>query len=336
MDATIYTIADKLYDQQALTQEESQTLFDAIINGEVEPVLLSAVLTALKIKGETPAEIAGAAKALLANATPFPSPEYDFADIVGTGGDGANTINISTTAAFVAAACGVKVAKHGNRGVSSKSGSSDLLDKFGINLAMKPETAREALDDLGVCFLFAPEYHGGVRHAMPVRQTLKTRTIFNVLGPLINPARPNIELMGVYDAALVRPIAETMAAMGMKRAAVVHGSGLDEVAIHGETTVAEIINGEITEYTLTPADFGLESHPLEAIKGGEPDENRAIITHILTGKGTDAQMGAVAVNVALLLRLFGHEDLKANTEKAINVMKSGKAFELVGQLAARG
>ncbi|MBC7005994.1 anthranilate phosphoribosyltransferase [Photobacterium sp. BZF1] len=336
MDATIYTIANKLYDQQALSQEESQTLFDAIIKGEVEPVLLSAVLTALKIKGETPAEIAGAAKALLANANPFPSPEYDFADIVGTGGDGANTINISTTAAFVAAACGVKVAKHGNRGVSSKSGSSDLLDKFGINLAMKPETAREALDDLGVCFLFAPEYHGGVRHAMPVRQTLKTRTIFNVLGPLINPARPNIELMGVYDASLVRPIAETMAAMGMKRAAVVHGSGLDEVAIHGETTVAEIINGEITEYTLTPADFGLESHPLEAIKGGEPEENRAIITNILTGKGTDAQMGAVAVNVALLLRLFGQEDLKANAEKAINVMKSGKAFELVGQLAARG
>ena len=336
MDATIYTIANKLYDQQALSQEESQTLFDAIIKGEVEPVLLSAVLTALKIKGETPAEIAGAAKALLANANPFPSPEYDFADIVGTGGDGANTINISTTAAFVAAACGVKVAKHGNRGVSSKSGSSDLLDKFGINLAMKPETAREALDDLGVCFLFAPEYHGGVRHAMPVRQTLKTRTIFNVLGPLINPARPNIELMGVYDASLVRPIAETMAAMGMKRAAVVHGSGLDEVAIHGETTVAEIVNGEITEYTLTPADFGLESHPLEAIKGGEPEENRAIITNILTGKGTDAQMGAVAVNVALLLRLFGQEDLKANAEKAINVMKSGKAFELVGQLAARG
>ncbi|MGF1737197.1 anthranilate phosphoribosyltransferase [Photobacterium satsumensis] len=336
MDATIYTIADKLYNQQTLSQEESQTLFDAIIKGEVEPVLLSAVLTALKIKGEAPAEIAGAAKALLANANPFPSPEYDFADIVGTGGDGANTINISTTAAFVAAACGVKVAKHGNRGVSSKSGSSDLLDKFGINLAMKPETAREALDDLGVCFLFAPEYHGGVRHAMPVRQTLKTRTIFNVLGPLINPARPNIELMGVYDASLVRPIAETMAAMGMKRAAVVHGSGLDEVAIHGETTVAEIINGEITEYTLTPADFGLESHPLDAIKGGEPEENRAIITNILTGKGTDAQMGAVAVNVALLLRLFGHEDLKANTEKAINVMKSGKAFELVGQLAARG
>ena len=336
MDAVIYDIANKLYAQQPLSQQESHTLFDAIIKGEVEPILLSAVLTALKIKGETPAEIAGAASALVANANAFPSPDYDFGDIVGTGGDGANTINISTTAAFVAAACGIKVAKHGNRGVSSKSGSSDLLHKFGINLAMKPETARQALDDLGVCFLFAPEYHGGVRHAMPVRQTLKTRTIFNLLGPLINPARPNIELMGVYDKALVRPIAETMATMGMKRAAVVHGSGLDEVAIHGETTVAEIINGEITEYTLTPADFGLDVHPLEAIKGGEPEENRAIITNILTGKGTDAQQGAVAVNVALLMRLFGHEDLKTNTQKAIDVMQSGSAFALVEQLAARG
>ncbi|MGF1726557.1 anthranilate phosphoribosyltransferase [Photobacterium nomapromontoriensis] len=336
MNATIATLTNKLYAQESLSQAESQILFDAIIKGEVEPIVLSAVLTALKIKGEIPAEIAGAAKALLANATPFPRPDYDFADIVGTGGDGANTINISTTAAFVAAACGVKVAKHGNRGVSSKSGSSDLLDAFGINLAMAPETARKALDELGVCFLFAPEYHGGVRHAMPVRQTLKTRTIFNLLGPLINPARPNIELMGVYDKSLVRPIAETMANMGMKRAAVVHGSGLDEVAIHGETTVAEIINGEIKEYTLTPADFGLDTYPLEAIKGGEPEENRAIITNILTGKGTEAQVGAVAINVALLLRLFGHDDLKANTQQAMAVMQSSKAYELVSQLASRG
>lgn len=336
MDATIYTLADKLYDQQNLSQEESHTLFDAIIKGEVEPVLLSAVLTALKIKGETPAEIAGAAQALLANASDFPRPDYDFADIVGTGGDGHNTINISTTSAFVAAACGVKVAKHGNRGVSSKSGSSDLLDKFGINLAMSPDSARAALDEQGVCFLFAPQYHGGVRHAMPVRQALKTRTIFNLLGPLINPARPNIELMGVYDKALVRPIAETMAAMGFKRAAVVHGSGLDEVAIHGETTVAEIINGDIREYTLTPADFGLETYPLDAIKGGEPEENRAIITDILSGKGTDAQMAAVAANVALLLRLFGQEELKDNARQALAVMQSGQAYQLVGQLAERG
>lgn len=329
-------IINKLYDQLDLTQEESQSLFDTIIKGELDPILMSAALTALKIKGETPDEIAGAAKALLANANPFPRPDYDFADIVGTGGDGANTINISTTAAFVAAACGLKVAKHGNRGVSSKSGSSDLLDSFGIDLAMSAEDTRSAVDEIGVAFLFAPQYHGGVRHAMPVRQTMKTRTIFNILGPLINPARPNIELMGVYDAKLVRPIAETMLQMGMKRAAVVHGSGLDEVAIHGETLVAEIQDGKITEYTLTPADFGLESYPLETIKGGEPEENRAIITNMLTGKGTDAQLGAVAVNVALLMKLFGHEDLKGNAAQAIDAMNSGKAYELVQKLAAHG
>jgi anthranilate phosphoribosyltransferase len=327
-------IINKLYEQQSLSQQESQQLFDVIIRGELDPILMSAVLTALKIKGETPDEIAGAANALLANATPFPRPDYDLADIVGTGGDGSNTINISTTAAFVAAACGLKVAKHGNRGVSSKSGSSDLLDSFGINLAMSPEDTRKAVDEIGVAFLFAPQYHGGVRHAMPVRQTMKTRTIFNILGPLINPARPNIELMGVYDAKLVRPIAETMLQMGMKRAAVVHGSGLDEVAIHGETLVAEIKDGAITEYTLSPSDFGVTSHPLEAIKGGEPEENKAIITKILTGKGTEAQLNAVAVNVALLMKLFGHEDLKANAQQATDAMNSGKAFELVEKLAA--
>ncbi|MDN2481409.1 anthranilate phosphoribosyltransferase [Vibrio agarivorans] len=329
------TLFNKLYEQQSLTQEESQTLFGAIIRGELNDIQLASALTALKIKGETPHEIAGAAKALLANAVEFPAIDYDFADIVGTGGDGHNTINISTTAAFVAAACGLKVAKHGNRSVSSKSGSSDLLDSFGIDLAMSPENTKQAVDSLGVAFLFAPQYHGGIKHAMPVRTTLKTRTIFNILGPLINPARPNIELMGVYSEELVRPIAETMLNMNMKRAAVVHGSGLDEVAIHGKTTVAEIKDGQIVEYTLTPEDFGLNEHPLEAIKGGDPAENREIITNILTGKGTDAQVGAVAVNVALLMRLFGHEDLKANTQQAIDAMNSGKAYDLVQRLAAQ-
>ncbi|WP_342607198.1 anthranilate phosphoribosyltransferase [Vibrio tritonius] len=329
-------IIDKLYAQVSLTQNESHELFDHIIRGEVDPILMGAALTALKIKGETPQEIAGAANALLANAKAFPRPEYDFADIVGTGGDGSNTMNISTTSAFVAAACGVKVAKHGNRGVSSKSGSSDLLDAFGINLAMEPQVTREALDDLGVAFLFAPQYHGGVRHAMPVRQTLKTRTIFNILGPLINPARPNIQLMGVYSKELVRPIAETMLQMGLKRAAVVFGSGLDEVAIHGATTVAEIHNGTIKEYELTPEDFGLATYSLDEIKGGDPQQNREIATNVLTGKSTPAQAAAVAANVALLLRLFGQEDLRQNAQQALDVMASGKAFQLVQQLAQRG
>ncbi len=330
------TIINKLYQQQSLSQQESHDLFDALIKGELDPVFISAALTALKIKGESVDEITGASKALLANAKPFPHPDYDFADIVGTGGDGANTINISTTAAFVAAACGLKVAKHGNRGVSSLSGSSDLLSAFGINLNMDAKQTRQALDELGIAFLFAPHYHQGVKHAMPVRQAMKTRTIFNILGPLINPARPNIQLMGVYAPSLIQPMAEVLLQMNIKRAAVVHGSSLDEVAIHGETQVAEIHDGKIQNYTLTPQDFGLSTYSLADIQGGTPDENRAISERILTGKGSDAQVAAVAANVSLLMRLFGHEDLKANTEQAITIMSSGRAFELVNQLAQRG
>lgn len=328
-------ILNKLYEQVSLTQEESHHLFECIIKGELDPILLSAALTAFKIKGETPDEIAGAASALTQDAIPFPSPHYDFADIVGTGGDGANTFNISTTSAFVAAACGVKIAKHGNRGVSSQSGSSDLLAAFGVDLAMSPERARLALDELGVCFLFAPQYHLGVRHAMPVRQTMKTRTIFNLLGPLINPAKPKRQLMGVYDRALIAPMSQSLLKLGLTRAIVVHGSGLDEVAIHGQTDVAEINEGKITQYTLTPADFGLATYPLHAIKGGNPQQNKEIITRVLQGKGTDAQHSVVAANVALLLRVFGHEDLKENALKAQKVMKSGKPYELIRQLALR-
>jgi len=324
---------NKLYAQQDLTQEEAYELFDQIIKGSLDPLILSSVLTALKIKGEVPTEIAGAASALVDNAAAFPTPDYDFADIVGTGGDGQNTINISTTSAFVAAACGLKVAKHGNRSVSSKSGASDLLSQMDITLDMAPEKSRAALDNLGVCFLFAPLYHSGFRHAGPVRQALKTRTIFNILGPLINPAHANLELMGVYDPNLIRPIAETMVNLGIKHAFVVHGTGLDEVAIHGTTQVAEIKNGIISEYQLNPRDFGLDTYRLEDIKGGTPAENKLITEAILQGKGTSAQMASVAANTALLMCLFGKTDLKANAQEALDMMATGKPLSILKSLA---
>lgn len=327
-------ILEQLYQGKDLSIEQAQQVFSQVIQGEVEPIVLSSLLTALKIKGEQPQEIAGAAKALLANAAPFPSPDYDFADIVGTGGDGHNTINISTTSAFVAASLGVKVAKHGNRSVSSKSGSSDLLAALGINIQMTPETARKCLDELGLCFLFAPQYHAGVRHAMPVRQTLKTRTIFNVLGPLINPAHPSMEVMGVYDPALISPIAHTLQQLGMKKAMVVHGAGLDEVAIHGETQIAEINGDKITEYSLSPADFGVEQADLDAIKGGTPEENKAITLQLLQGTATPAQQAAVAVNVALLLKLAGKaDDVAQGVKMALDEMASGRPLTLANQLA---
>ncbi|MGY3100851.1 anthranilate phosphoribosyltransferase [Ewingella americana] len=184
---TISGILENLYRAQVMTQEESQQLFTAIVNGELEPAQLAAALISMKVRGEQPAEIAGAAQALLANAEPFPRPDYAFADIVGTGGDGTNSINISTASAFVAAACGIRVAKHGNRSVSSRSGSSDLLAAFGIQLDMSAEKSRAALDDLGICFLFAPQYHTGFRHAMPVRKALKTRTLVQRAGAAYQP-----------------------------------------------------------------------------------------------------------------------------------------------------
>jgi len=333
---TITAILEKLYASQVLTLEESETVFTAVVQGEMDPIVLSSVLTALKIRGEQPDEIAGAAQALLAAATPFPAVEGLHADCCGTGGDNMNTINISTTAAFVAAACGLKMAKHGNRSVSSKSGSSDLLEAFGINLTQTPEQAKVCLDELGICFLFAPQYHAGIRHAIPVRQALKTRTIFNVLGPLLNPTRPQVQLMGVYDERLIRPIAETMDKLGVQRALVVHGSGLDEVALHGETKVAELNNGMITEYSISPEDFGVKRYDVTELRGGDAAENKIIIERLLSGHGTDAQKAAVAINVSALLVVAEiATDFKHGTELALAAIDDGRALALIKQLAEK-
>lgn len=331
----IQPIINKLYLGQTLTQNESKILFNLIIQGKIEPTVLATAVISMKVRGEKPDEIAGAAQALLENADSFDIPDYDFTDIVGTGGDGTNSINISTASAFVAAALGYKVAKHGNRGVSSKSGSSDVLSALGIKLNMPAEASRKALDELGVCFLFAQQYHSGFRHAAPVRQQLKTRTIFNVLGPLINPSRPKRILLGVYHPDLIKPIAETLKMLGYTHAYVVHGSGMDEVAIHGETQVAEVRNGEIRYFTLTPQDFGLKQYTLKDIEGGTPEMNRDMLIAILQGHGKPAHEAAIAANVAMLMSLFGQSDLKQNAQQAIDMMHSGKAYTLLQQLAAR-
>lgn len=331
----IQPIINKLYLGQTLTQNESKILFNLIIQGKIEPTVLATAVISMKVRGEKPDEIAGAAQALLENADSFDIPDYDFTDIVGTGGDGTNSINISTASAFVAAALGYKVAKHGNRGVSSKSGSSDVLSALGIKLNMPAEASRKALDELGVCFLFAQQYHSGFRHAAPVRQQLKTRTIFNVLGPLINPSRPKRILLGVYHPDLIKPIAETLKMLGYTHAYVVHGSGMDEVAIHGETQVAEVRNGNIRYFTLTPKDFGLKQYTLKDIEGGTPEMNRDMLIAILQGHGKPAHEAAIAANVAMLMSLFGQSDLKQNAQQAIDMMHSGKAYTLLQQLAAR-
>ncbi|WP_258086410.1 anthranilate phosphoribosyltransferase [Xenorhabdus bovienii] len=328
-------IFEKLFSAQTLTQQESQQLFTAIVCGELSDAQLAAVLVSMKLHGEQPQEIAGAAQALMANASPFPRPDYTFCDIVGTGGDGTNSINISTTSAFVAAACGLKVAKHGNRSTSSRSGSSDLLTAFGIALDASAEDSRSALDEIGVCFLFAPQYHSGFRHVVQVRQQLKVRTLFNVLGPLINPARPPRTLIGVYSPELVVPIAHTLKVLGYQRAAVVHSGGMDEVALHAPTLVAELNHGEIIQYQLTAKDFGLPNHPISSLKGGTPEENCDMLSLLLQGRGQKAHVDAVAANVALLMKIHGQENLRENTQLALNTIYSGQAYEKVTALAAR-
>ena len=325
-------LLEQFYNGQTLNKAESAVIFNAIMQGELNNEQIAAMLIALKVRGVSIDELSGAVSASLQNAKAFPYPDYPFADIVGTGGDGQNTINISTASAIVAASMGAKVAKHGNRSVSSKSGASDVLTALGVNVNVTPEQARQALDEIGVCFLFAQQYHSGFRHVAPVRASLKTCTIFNILGPLINPARPTYHLLGVYVPELVKTYAETAVALEHQHSFVVHGSGLDEVALHGETQVAEIKNGKIEYFTLTPEDFGLKAQSLESLRGGEPQENAQMLTALLQGKGKAEHANAVAANTALLLKLFGYNDLKQNVQNVLAHLTSGKAFETLQNL----
>ena len=326
-------ILDLLVNGQSLTQAQSQTFFSQVMAGEVPEALLGSVLTALKIKGETAPEIAGAAVAVRDFATPFPAQASNVADCVGTGGDGANTINISTTSAILAAACGLKMAKHGNRSVSSMSGSADLLEAFGVNLTMSPETASRCIEEANLCFLFAPAYHPGFKYAGPVRKAMGIRTLFNILGPLVNPAAPKVMLLGVYTPELLTTIAESVLLTGVESAFIVHGSGLDEIAIHGESQIIEINQGKLIEKTISPEDFGLERYSLADIKGGTPAENANISKAILAGKGEPAHNAAVIINTAALIYLHGQADsLLAAANKAADVLASGQALKTLEKL----
>jgi anthranilate phosphoribosyltransferase len=315
-----------------LTQLQAQQFFQTVIQGEVAPAMLAGMLTALKIKGETAQEIAGAALAIRAAAVKFPEQPYQVADCVGTGGDGANTINISTTAAILAAACGLNMAKHGNRSVSSMSGSADLLEALGLNLSMSPATASQCLAKTNLCFLFAPAYHAGFKHAAPVRKALGIRTLFNILGPLVNPATPSIMLLGVYAPELLSVMAQSLQLTGVTRAWVVHGSGLDEIAVHGSTQLIELKDNTLTPRTLSPADFGLSEFPLTEIQGGSPRQNAQTILQILAGDGQPAHNAAVIINCAALLYLHDKADsLQAAANFASTVLASGKALHTLEQ-----
>jgi anthranilate phosphoribosyltransferase len=327
------SLVQHLMQGQSLSEAEARQLFGEVVAGNVDDILLAAALAAIKARSHTPGELAGAALALLDSATPFPRPDYRFADIVGTGGDGHNTINLSTIAAITAATCNVKIIKHGNRSISSVSGSFDLLEKLGVPLQVTPRQSRQQVDQYGLCFLFAPQYHAGVRHAANVRRSLRTRTIFNLLGPLVNPARPPCMLLGVADPALLFPVATVLSRLGCQSALVVHGSGLDEVAVHGPTSVVHVLDGNPELLTLQPRDFGTDTWPLEELVCQQAGESHQRSVAVLGGQGRPAENAAVCVNVALLLKLFGQHDLKNNFAMAMQSLLEGRSLQLVRQLA---
>ena len=314
--------------RRSLTERESYQTFIDILGGAMSDIEIAALLVAMKTRGETAEEITGAALAMLDQARPFPRPAYRVADTCGTGGDNLGTVNISTAAAFVAAAAGIPVAKHGNRASSSHAGSADALESLGLDLDCPPDTARRALDRAGVCFLFAPAYHPGVRQAATVRRTLRTRTVMNLLGPLVNPARPAWQVMGVYAPHLVRPIAETLHRLGVSAALVVHGSGLDELALHGPTTAAFLRDGRIEDLVLTPEDAGLPRAPVGDLAGGDPAENGLWLRRLLAGHGSSVHAAAVALNAGALLWIADRAgSLAEGTRLATAIIAEGAGAE---------
>jgi anthranilate phosphoribosyltransferase len=284
------------------------------------------MLIALRFKGETADEMIGAARALRAADAPFPRPDYLFADTCGTGGDGSSLINVSTAVAFVAAAAGLPVAKHGNRSVTSPCGSADVLEQLGVKLDVPAHVSRRALDEAGVCFLLAPLYHPGLRHAGPVRRALKVRTIMNLLGPCLNPAEPQVQLLGVSEARLIEPVARTLSSLGVRNALVVHGSGIDEMALHGETQAIRVSDGSFEALTISPEDAGLTRRPLESLKGGGPEENAERLRALLMGRGRPDEVDVVALNAGALLLTAGlAPSLREAVGEAKDVIASGAA-----------
>ena len=289
----------KLADGGTLTEDDAGAFFAACLRGEPSEAQIAAAVTAMRMRGETVGEITASARAMRAAAMSLDHP-YEVIDTCGTGGDGLHTLNISTAAALVVAGAGVKVAKHGNRALSSRSGSSDVLLELGVNIAASLEKSRKALDEANICFLFAPAHHGAMRHVLPVRQQLGFRTIFNLLGPLSNPAGAQRQVLGVYDVRWVEPLARVLGALGSKRAWVVHGQGLDELTTTGATQVAEWREGQVRLFTVTPEAVGLGHASLNDIVGGDPALNAQAIRDLLAGK-PGAYRDIVLLNAAAAL-----------------------------------
>jgi anthranilate phosphoribosyltransferase len=323
-------------DGKPLDRAEARTVMDEIMLGEATPAQIGGFLVALRAKGETPDEIAGCAEAMRAHVLAVTPRREDLVDTAGTGGDGAHTINISTAAALVAAAAGAAVAKHGNRAVSSACGSADVLEALGFSLDQEPERISQSIDELGFGFLFAPSHHPAMRHAAPIRTELATRTVFNILGPLTNPAGARAQVVGVYSAALVQTIAEVLARLGARRAFVVHGAGgIDELSPVGPNLVAEVVDGAVHERQLDPeAELGLPRCRVEELRGGAPEENAQAIRDVFAG-ADGGRRNAILLNAAGAIAAGGHaEDLREGLELARVAVDSGAAADRLELLTA--
>ncbi len=308
----------KIVDKQDLTYDEAYSVMNEIMSGETSPTQNAAFLAALSTKStkaETIDEIAGCAAAMRDHALKVPH-DMDVLEIVGTGGDNAHSFNISTTSALVIAASGVKVAKHGNRAASSLCGTADCLEALGVNLDLSPEKCVELLKKIGICFFFAQKYHSSMKYVGPIRKELGIRTVFNILGPLTNPASPNMQLLGVYDASLVEPLARVLTSLGVKSGMVVYGTDkLDEISASAPTLVCEFRDGNYKTYTITPEQFGFTSCKKEDLVGGTPAENAAITLGILKGEDKGPKRNAVLLNAGAALYIAGKADSFENSIK---------------------
>lgn len=318
---------------QDLTYDEAYACMDEIFSGEVSEAVTAGYLTALHMKGESIDEITASANGMRSHAEKLPCDNEKVLEIVGTGGDCANSFNISTTSAMVAAAAGIPIAKHGNRGVSSKSGAADVLEALGVNITISPEKMGEVLKECNMSFMFAQVYHKAMKYVAPVRKSLGIPTVFNILGPLTNPACAKMQILGVYKEELVDQMAPVLAGLGVKRGLVVYGQDcLDEISMSAPTTVCEINNGEFKKYVIEPEDFGFEKCSKEELVGGDPAENAAITKAILNGEEKGAKRNAVVLNAAACIYVAGKaESIKDAISVAEEMIDSGKAMEVLNK-----
>lgn len=322
----------KVINKQDLTYEDTLETMKEIMTGEASQIQMATFLTALRMKGETITEITACAEGMRSVGTHL-VPGREVLEIVGTGGDEVGTFNISTTSAFVVAAAGVPVAKHGNRSVSSKSGAADVLENLGVNLGLEVEEAKKVLDDTDMVFLFAQKYHSAMKNVGPVRAAMKERTIFNILGPLTNPASASRQLLGVYDKNLVEKLAQVLMNLGVERGLAVCGSdGLDEITVTGPTYCCEIRDGALRSFHITPEQFGLRTHKLEDIVGGTPEENAQIAKDILSGKEQGAKRDIVLMNAGVGI-FIGMDNISMgdSVKLAAEMIDSGKAYAKMEQ-----